>query len=324
MIESKRGLIKLIAPALLCASVSLLVFAQGGDPRKNTNSTTTSTKKPATTRKTPPRRPKSTTTSLSNMPSTRTNDWTKMEFVLIRPGRFMMGSISDESTPVHQVTIKYPFYMGKYEVTQSQWQEVMGNNPSNFKRDNLPVERVSWLDAISFVARLNAASNDGITYRLPSEAEWEYACRAGTTGNFAGINLDAMAWYANNSGRAGLDVPSSGPGYYRRLTENGAQTHPVGAKLPNAFGLYDMHGNVWEWCQDWYHETYEGAPTDGSAWVTGDELASHYRVLRGGSWADRADELTSSWRLNDSGPMMAVNREFGTIGFRVVAIARTQ
>ena len=133
--------------------------------------------------------------------------------------------------------------------------------------------------------------NDAYRYRLPSEAEWEYACRAGTTGDYAGT-LNDMAWYAENS-------------------EN--RTHPVGQKQPNAWGLFDMHGNVWEWCEDWYHETYSGAPTDGSAWLSGGE--HKYRVLRGGSWNYYARSairvyFPPDWR-NDA------------YGFRVVAVART-
>jgi formylglycine-generating enzyme required for sulfatase activity len=123
-----------------------------------------------------------------------------IEMVYIPPGRFLMGSEKGggSETPLHEVTISYSFYMGKYEVTQAQWQAVMGNNPSNFKGDNLPVEQVSWDDAIAFIARLNA-QNDGYSYRLPTEAEWEYASRAGTSGEYAG-DLDAMAWYGKQLG----------------------------------------------------------------------------------------------------------------------------
>jgi formylglycine-generating enzyme required for sulfatase activity len=197
-----------------------------------------------------------------------------IEMVYIPPGKFMMGSNSyDKEQPVHEVTISQAFYMGKYEVTQGQWQAVMSNNPSTFKGDNLPVETVSWDDAAAFIARLNA-QNDGFNYRLPTEAEWEYACRAGTTGDDVG-DLDAIAWYGNNSGRGRLDAEeiwrTDTANYLKRITENGGQTHAVGSKLPNSFGLFDMKGNVWEWCQDWYHDSYNGAPTDGSAWLSGGE-----------------------------------------------------
>ncbi len=212
-----------------------------------------------------------------------------MEMVHVPAGSFMMGGGTDDyEKPVHQVTIGEGFYMGRYEVTQGQWQAVMGNNPSNFKGDNLPVEQVSWNDVQEFLYKLNKRG-DGFTYRLPTEAEWEYACRAGTTGDYAGpINL--MGWYRSNSG---------------------GQTHAVGQKEPNAFGLYDMHGNVWEWCEDWYHKNYNGAPGDGSAWESGGEQKD--RVLRDGSWSTYAFILRSA------------NRDYGGSheGFRVVAISRT-
>lgn len=254
------------------------------------------------------------------LPRTRTNQ-AGMEFVLIPPGTFMMGSNNGEADekPVHQVTINHSFYMGKYEVTQAQWQAVMGNNPSNFKGNNLPVEQVSWSDITGFIDRLNA-QNDGFTYRLPNEAEWEYACRAGTTGDYAG-DLDAMAWYGNTSGRSRLDASeiwrTDSANYSKRITENGGQTHAVGSKLLNSFGLFDMHGNVWEWCQDWHHETYYGAPTDGSAWLSGGE--QKYRVLRGGSWPTYASYVRSASRIRDPPDARGFN-----VGFRVVAVARTQ
>ena len=235
----------------------------------------------------------------------------------------MMGSTTglEKEKPVHQVTISYSFYMGKYEVTQAQWQAVMGKNPSNFKDcgGNCPVEYVSWNDAQDFIKKLNE-TNDGFKYRLPSEAEWEYACRAGTTGEYAG-DLDAMAWYANNSGRARLDAEeimrTDLQNYSKRITENGGQTHAVGTKLPNGFGLFDMHGNVWEWCQDWLRDSYNGAPSDGSAWVDGGE--QKYRVLRGGSWNYLATFLRSAHRTFLT---PAFRNDF--VGFRVVAIVRTQ
>ena len=208
-----------------------------------------------------------------------------MEFALIPAGRFSMGSASggSDEKPVHEVTIGQPFYIGKYEVTQGQWTAVMGKNPSYFKGDNLPVEQVSWDDAQQFINKLNEM-NDGFKYRLPTEAEWEYSCRAGTTGDYPG-DLDEMGWYVNNSGNGYFDAASifqnDKMNYGKRIHDNGDRTHAVGAKQANAFGLYDMHGNVWEWCEDWHHENYNGAPTDGSAWLSGGE--QKFRVLRGGS-----------------------------------------
>lgn len=242
--------------------------------------------------------PGTTNSRSSNMPRTRTNQ-AGIEFVLIPPGSFMMGSNwhQRDEKPEHQVTINYSFYMGKYEVTQAQWQAVMGNNPSSFKDcgGNCPVESVSWDDAQKFIQGLNGM-NDGYTYRLPTEAEWEYACRAGTTGDYAG-DLKEMAWYSENSGN---------------------KTHAVGGKRPNDWSLADMHGNVWEWCQDWYNLTYDyGAPTDGSAWLSGG--VQKWRVLRGGSWFDLDSFLRSAHRNGPYAPFP----HGSSIGFRVVAIART-
>ena len=191
-----------------------------------------------------------------------------MDFVKIRAGEFMMGSPYDEKYrekdegPVHKVTIEEPFYLGKFEVTQEQWQKVMGNNPSGFKGENLPVEDVSWNDAQEFVKKLNEKEGTD-KYRLPSEAEWEYACRAGSTTKYSFGNdesrLKEYAWYLNNSE---------------------SETHPVGQKKPNLWGLYDMYGNVWEWVQDTYHSDYSSAPSGGSAWVSG----GYSHVARGSSF----------------------------------------
>lgn len=171
-----------------------------------------------------------------------------------------MGSNSDikftdNERPIHPVTISNGFYMGIYEVTRGEWLKVMGTRP--YSADdcglNCPMDLVSWDDAQEFISKLNQ-KQDGYSYRLPTEAEWEYACRAGTTGDDPGENLDSVAWYGNNAGR---------------------KAHPVGQKQPNAFGLYDMIGNVNEWVQDSFHQDYVGAPTDGSAWVNdakGDKL----------------------------------------------------
>ncbi|HJR06700.1 MAG TPA: SUMF1/EgtB/PvdO family nonheme iron enzyme [Pyrinomonadaceae bacterium] len=217
-----------------------------------------------------------------------------MELVWIPPGSFMMGSENGDinEKPVHQVTIREGFYMGKYEVTQAQWRQVMGKNPSAFKGDSLPVEHVSWNDAQKFIGKLNEL-NDGFLYRLPSEAQWEYACRAGTAEDYAG-NLDSIAWYKDNSGE---------------------QPHPVGQKQANAFGLYDMYGNVWEWCADIWRNNYDGAPTDGSVWSGGGDAS--LRALRGGSWIYEAYSCRCANRA-EYGP----GKRDPDNGFRVVASAR--
>jgi len=219
-----------------------------------------------------------------------------MEFASVPAGSFKMGwdSYGDES-PVHQVTFASSFYMGRYEVTQAQWQKVMGNNPSSDKScgENCPVEKVSWDDAQEFIKKLNA-QNDGYTYRLPSEAEWEYTCRAGTTGNDAG-DLDSLAWYGKNSD---------------------GKMHPVGQKQPNAWGLYDMHGNVLEWVMDNYHDNYKGAPADGSAWLSGGE--SNKRMYRNGSWFSDASEVRTTRR-----DRYTPDSRYDNLGFRVVAVSRS-
>jgi formylglycine-generating enzyme required for sulfatase activity/serine/threonine protein kinase len=230
-----------------------------------------------------------------------------VELVYVMPGSFMMGSQTgnDNEKPPHQVTFKDGFYIGKYEVTNAQWWAVMKTGVPSYDSDldpkvshleNFPARNISWDEAQRFIGKLNDMK-DGYEYRLPSEAEWEYACRAGTTGDYAG-NLDEMAWYSSNT--RDEDPPA----------------HPVGQKHPNAFGLYDMHGNVWEWCQDNYHADYSGTPpSDGSAWLV--EGGAALRVIRGGSQHDPASDLRSARRL----PYYygADNYNFG---FRVVAVPR--
>ncbi|MFA6294726.1 MAG: formylglycine-generating enzyme family protein, partial [Victivallales bacterium] len=184
----------------------------------------------------------------------------KMDLVLIRPGAFMMGD--KDAKPVHKVVLMKPFYMGKFEVTQEQWQAVMGDNPSNFKdgadAGKRPVEKVSWEDInAKFLPKLAERIAKGLIPRLPTEAEWEYSCRAGTTGDYAG-ELDEMGWHNRNSGKT---------------------THPVGQKKPNAWGLYDMHGNVWEWCSDWYGDYPANDVTDPAGASSG-----KFRAYRGGAW----------------------------------------
>ena len=195
----------------------------------------------------------------------------KLEMVLLPAGEFLMGSPdSDEAAyaeekPQHRVRITKPFYLGKYPVTQEQWEAVMGSNPSNFKGPKNPVEKVSWDDCQKFLGKLNAKPAAGVgKFQLPSEAQWEYACRAGSKTKYCfgddESKLGDYAWYEANSRN---------------------KTHPVGEKKPNAWGLYDMHGNVWEWCQDRYDDGYYAkSPMDDPTGPTG----GSNRVLRGGSW----------------------------------------
>lgn len=215
------------------------------------------------------------------------------EMVMVPAGVFQMGSGTGNEAPAHTVRISKPFAIGRTEVTQGQWRAIMGSNPSHFKAcgDFCPVESVSWDDAQEFIRRINART--GKQYRLPSEAEWEYACRAGGRDEYCGGgNLDAVAWYTANSSD---------------------KTQPVGQKKPNAFGLYDMSGNVWEWVQDAYSSNYQGAPTDGSAWDVGSEPT--YRVLRGGSWSNLNGIVRATYRYR--GPRDQRDEYFG---FRLVRV----
>ncbi|MDO4510236.1 MAG: formylglycine-generating enzyme family protein [Bacteroidales bacterium] len=202
------------------------------------------------------------------------------EMVEVRGGTFRMGATSEQGSdagsdekPVHSVTLS-SYYIGKTEVTQALWKAVMGDNPSYFKGDNLPVEDVSWNDCQVFVRKLNSLT--GQRFRLPTEAEWEYACRGGNNSRgykYSGSNyIEDVAWYGDNSG---------------------SETHPVASKSPNELGLYDMSGNVWEWCSDWYgsytsvSQTNPQGPYDGSS-----------RVFRGGSGSCYARGCRSSLRLS--------------------------
>ena len=218
-----------------------------------------------------------------------------MEFVKVPAGEFRMGSDNGESyeKPVHRVRIAKAFYIQAYEVTQRQWEQVMGNNPSNFKGANRPVEQMSWDDAQAFIKKLCAKENPADAgYRLPTEAEWEYACRAGSRTRFYSgdedSTLDRIAWYTSNSNR---------------------QTHEVGGKLPNAFGLYDMSGNVYEWCQDWYGY-YAKSPLAAFGPGSGSR-----RVVRGGSWVDSSGRCRSA---NRGGGVPGIGHS--VLGFR---LART-
>jgi formylglycine-generating enzyme required for sulfatase activity len=200
----------------------------------------------------------------------------KMEFTLIPAGEFMIGSPRSEKDrdrdegPRHRIKISKGFYMSLSEVTQAQWKVVMSTNPSHFKGDSLPVEQVSWNDAVEFCKKLS--QQEGKTYRLPTEAEWEYACRAGTTTPFntgETINTNQSNYHGNyiyGIGRKGI---------------NRQKTSVVGTFTPNAFGLYDMHGNVWEWCSDWYGQDYYSKSPEVDPEGPG---SGSLRVLRGGSW----------------------------------------
>jgi len=205
-----------------------------------------------------------------------------MKLRLIPAGEFMMGSPGTESDreddeTQHRVTITKPFYLGETEVTQEQYEKVMGTNPSEFKDPQNPVETVSWDDAVEFCRKLSAMPAEktkGYEYRLPTEAEWEYACRSGTTTAY-GFGDDASrlgdyGWFEDNSG---------------------SKTHPVGEKKPNGWGLYDMHGNVYEWCQDRYGNYPSGSATDPTGATSGSD-----RVLRGGSWFNYAGYCRSASR----------------------------
>lgn len=199
-----------------------------------------------------------------------------MTFCWCPAGKFVMGSPtsefprSDDEDQV-EVTLSQGFWMAKTEVTQAQWQAVMGTNPSGFKGDDLPVENVSWSDVQEFIAKVNARGVIPGVWKmvLPTEAQWEYACRAGETGPYSGGSIEQLAWYDEKSEK---------------------QSHPVGTKKPNAWGLHDMHGNVWEWCADWHDDRLSGGtdPNGASSGV--------YRVLRGGSWNHDAAHCRAAFR----------------------------
>jgi formylglycine-generating enzyme required for sulfatase activity len=225
-----------------------------------------------------------------------------MEFALIPAGEFLMGSNDehDNEKPVHTVRISKPFYLGQYEVTQGQWQVIMGNNPSRFKGAvKLPVESVSWEDVQEFIRRLNTREGSS-RYRLPTEAEWEYAARAGTItaysfGDDPG-RLGDYAWFADRAG---------------------GKTHPVGQKKPNPWQLYDMQGNVWEWVQDWYGAYAAGAAVDPVGPPSGSS-----RVNRGGSWRHSARNCRSAYRARGAPDYRYNYLGFRYLGFRLLRMAQ--
>ena len=215
-----------------------------------------------------------------------------VEFVYIPSGSFTMGSPSSEAgresdETQHRVTISKGYWLSKYEVTQSEWESVMGDNPSEFKGSNNPVENVSFDDIQGYLAK------KGTGYRLPTESEWEYACRGGSSMVFSfkgsASSLGSYAWHCGNSGK---------------------KTHPVGQKLPNPWGLYDMQNNVWEWCSDWYGDYPSGSVTDPTGSSSG-----QYRVIRGGSWHNPSRSSRSANRGND-----IPEDRYNNSGFRLARI----
>ncbi len=192
-----------------------------------------------------------------------------IEFCYIPAGIFRMGRFGN----FHRVTVNKSFYLGKYPVTQELWKAVTGNNPSDFKGEKFPVEQVSWEDCQEFIKRLNEQTGQN-KYRLPTEAEWEYACRAGSNTHYSfgdeRKKLNEYGWFYGNSG---------------------GKSHPVGQKLPNSWGLHDMHGGVWEWCEDWYATYPRWKAIDPAGPSSGTD-----RVLRGGSWFDGPKRCRSSFR----------------------------
>ena len=224
-----------------------------------------------------------------------TDPVTGMKFVWVPGGCYEMGcgdwtdNCGSDEKPVHEVCLD-GFWMGKYEVTQGQWEKVMGGNPSHFKKgSNYPVEQVSWNDCQNFIEKLNGQGRGQYKFRLPTEAEWEFACRSGGKPEkyAGGGDVGRVAWYTSNSG---------------------SKTHEVGTKSPNGLGLYDMSGNVWEWCEDWYGK-YGAASEKNPTGLAGGSR----RVLRGGSWSHDARYVRCGYR-DSNGPDLT----FSGLGFRLV------
>lgn len=237
---------------------------------------------------------------LNNYDKTKVVSNLELQMVYMEPGAFMMGD--DDENPAYQVTLTKDYRIGKYEVTQEEYQSIMGNNPSEFKGERKPVEKVSWNDAVNFCQKLTERERaagrlpSGYEYRLPTEAEWEYAASGGNKSRnykYSGSNdLNEVAWYYENSGQ---------------------KTYEVGTKKANELGIYDMSGNVWEWCLDW-HETYPR----GSVRTPQGALSGSCRVLRGGSWGSSASRCRVAFRNNNSPGFTHFN-----VGFRA-AIAPVQ
>ena len=297
--ESEEGMVKLKASApsdlqiRLSKEVTVAVSNANDVMQDNVSTSSTSSSQSATTSS-----GFSSTSSVSsggNEISIPVKNGITIDMVKVEAGTFMMGATSemqnpwDDEKPVHQVTLTNDYYMGKYEVTQALWQAVMGSNPSKFKGDDLPVEKVSWNDCQEFISKLNGLT--GKMFRLPSEAEWEYAARGGKKSRgfqYSGSsNISDVAWYDGNSG---------------------SKTHLVGTKQANELGLYDMCGNVLEWCQDWYGSYVSSSQMNPTGAVSGS-----YHVFRGGSWSSYAWSCRSSSR-NYVTPNFCINN----LGLRLV------
>jgi formylglycine-generating enzyme required for sulfatase activity len=251
-----------------------------------------------------------------------------MPLVPIPQGQFAMGSPADRRESeaderLHSVQLTQPFFLGQTEVTQEQYQRIMGSNPSHFSaadgsKKDYPVENVTWEDAVEFCRRLTELPEEkkaGRQYRLPTEAEWEYACRAGSAADYSvadGKKLEDHGWFANNSGLRPLDATAlwkeDQSNYMERILGNKGSTSRVGVKLPNAWGLHDMHGNVWEWCQDWYGAYPEQTVTDPQGPAEGTA-----KVARGGGWHNPAAFCRSAYRFRDD----PAQRDYD-IGIRVL------
>ena len=282
--ESEEGMVKLKASApsdlqiRLSKEATVAVSNANDVMQDNVSTSSTSSSQSATTSS--GFSSTSSVSSGSNEISIPVKNGITIDMVKVEAGTFMMGATSEmqdpwnDEKPVHQVTLTNDYYMGKYEVTQSLWQTVMGSNPSNFKGDNLPVERVSWNDSQEFINKLNSMT--GRKFRLPTEAEWEYAARGGKKSRgyqYSGSRkISDVAWYRYNSR---------------------SKTHPVGTKLVNELGIYDMSGNVCEWCQDWYGPYSNSSQTNPTGADSGNG-----RVCRGGSWNYDAGRCCSSSRSN--------------------------
>ncbi len=299
-------LVFIVLSGVVWAVKGILGSGDKGPDNKPTLSATTATPSPSMS---PSPKP-----SPSFMAGDTMQNGVGIEFSFIPPGTFIMGSnMFGDEEPIHRVTFKYGFFMGKYEITQGMWEAITANDPSRYRDcgPRCPVETVSWNSIQDFIYTLNRAQ-DGYHYRLPTEAEWEYAARAGETGDSPAQALSSVAWvgawYLDASGQRVY-----GPDFQPK--------HQVGLKQPNAFGLYDMLGNVPEWCEDYYHSSYLGSPVNGKA-RTDPELGE--RILRGGSSLRNSDEVRFAKRfkaLPDTGGNPFGNW-FEGYGFRLVAVPR--